>query len=56
MTDDAQRIADLSSATIETKERKYRDVAVEIYPGWVKIDDRGEETWVPRERVLDGTS
>ncbi|WP_255170659.1 hypothetical protein [Natrononativus amylolyticus] len=45
-------IATLENATIETKERKIRNVTVELYHGWVMIAD-GEEMWVPRDRVID---
>lgn len=48
-------LAELSSATVETREETHRAVPAVVYPSWVVITDGDDERLVPRERVLEIT-
>jgi len=40
-------------AAVQTQMGEYNDVAVEIYPSRVKIEDDPGTHWIPREKVTE---
>ncbi|MFQ3476426.1 hypothetical protein HKK80_09235 [Halonotius sp. F2-221B] len=50
---EADPIAHIDLADVQTKTGDYHDVGAEIYPSWVRIEDDTGCRWIARDTVTE---